>query len=238
MGLAPACGGAGGAAKTVRPDAPKASDALGGGPGTCVPNPWVVDMEPSDLGNITSAAKKGVIVVKQDCTAPLKILQDCSAQGSYAYEGKPSLTETKQMNDADSIKAELSGGPVLAAKMGSDLQRGVVLDIAYTLVGKQGTAARVGAEDLKELRPGGCKGATHIVESVLVGAFQMKGSTSAEVAADVTAFNQGVQGKSASSAVQTKAGGTATSCGGAKDTDTPWLNAVTSAATSADVLPS
>lgn len=219
-GSVAACG-PGAAAKAVRPDMPTGGSALGGG--KCVDEPWVVDLSSADYDRLTTALGAGVAVVKHDC-AGLKVLQNCSARGGYQYEGKPSLAETKQLKDEDEIRAELSGGPLLAAKMSSDIQRGVTLDIAYTHVGTSGTTARVGKGDLKEKRPGGCEGATHIVEAVLLGAYQMKGSTAAEVQASLEAFKQGVEGKSSSSVVSTKTGGKAPECASAKEGDRSPVN--------------
>lgn len=214
--LVAACG-VGAGAKAVRPDMPNGGDALGGG--KCVDEPWVVDLTTSDIDKLTTALGNGVAVVGHDCGG-LKILQNCTApRGRYEYEGKPSLAETKQLNDADEIKAELATGAILGPKLSSDLKRGISLDIAYTHVGTSSTTARVGRTDLKETRPGGCQGATHIVEAVLLGAYQMKGSTSAEVSASLEAFKQGIEAKSASSAINTKTGGKATECGSAKEGD-------------------
>lgn len=191
--------GAGGAAKAVRPDQPNAKDALGSA--ACVApgddaEPWVIDLKADNRGALKAAMDRGVVVVSYDCK-DLKILRGCQVEGGYAYAGTGFNEDIMRLEDSDSVRATLSGGAALAAKLEADMQRGTKLDIAYAVVGERNTTLPAISKD--RLR-GECKGATHFVATASLGAFAMRSSTDAKVAAAAEIFGQGASSSSASSA--------------------------------------
>lgn len=209
--LTSSCGGAGGAAKAARPDQPTAKDALGAvkcnGASDDI-EPWIIDLKADNRGALKAAMDKGVVVVSYDCKE-LKIIRNCSVRGGYAYTGTGFNEDTLRLTDTDSVKATLSGGAALAASMEADMKRGTKLDIAYAVVGESNTTLpnisrdQLGAE---------CKGATHFVATASLGAFVMRSSTDAKVAAAAEVFGQGASAASTSSSSMNSNSGKRTSC--------------------------
>jgi uncharacterized protein len=218
--LVAACG-PGSAAKAARADMPTAGDALG--QGACDSMPYVVDMDTRELGDLETKFAQGIVVVKQDCKSPMKILADCSVRGAYpgvyTYVGTSTQESTQSLKDADEIKTHLASGPVLAATLDAELKRGTSIDIVFSQVGTANTAKVVGREDLTEVRKGGCEGASHIVSTFYLGAFLTKASTAAEASATAEVFKQGASTKSSSSAFQEHHLGKASVCGAVNQKD-------------------
>jgi TPR repeat protein len=213
--------GAGGAAKAVRPEMPKAGDAMG--QGSCDPTPYIVDLDPRELADLERKFSQGIVVVKRDCQSPMKILADCSVRGSYAgvyaYAGTSAFESLQSLRDADEIKAHLATGPALAASLDTDVKRGTTIDIAFQQIGTANTSKIIGKDDLVPARPGGCDGASHFVGTFYLGAFLTKASTAAEANATAEIFKQGGSAKSASSAFQEHHLGKASVCTGVDQKD-------------------
>src|SRR5687768_4707056 len=80
------CGGAGGAARAIRPEATTGSSALGEST-ECRDvsrgsKPLVVDWKPEQRGDLEVAMSEGVAVVAYDCQR-MELLTDCRVEGSY-----------------------------------------------------------------------------------------------------------------------------------------------------------
>lgn len=215
-----ACGGgAGGAAKAVRADAPTAKDALGA-TACSDPNeeiePWVIDLAGDQRGALKAAMDRGVVVVSYDCKQ-LKVVRNCQVAGNYEYSGTGFNEDTFRLADADSMKATLSGGAALAAKMEADLKRGTALDVAYAIVGETNTT--VPSISKSQLRGADCKNATHFVATASLGAFAMRSSTDAQAGAAAEIFGQGASASSSSSAQKTSGSGNRVVCQKAQSAD-------------------
>jgi uncharacterized protein len=215
-------GGAGGAAKAARADQPTASSAMGG---KCTSptedaEPWVIDLKADNRGALKAALDKGVVVVSYDCKE-LKILRSCQVRGNYEYSGTGFNEDTIRLNDADSVRATLSGGAALAGSLEADMQRGTKLDIAYAVVGERNTTLPTITRD--QLGDG-CKGATHFVATASIGAFVMRSTTDAKVGAAAEVFGQGASAQSSSSSSLNQSSGKRPVCQKATSQDQAPLN--------------
>ncbi len=219
VGLVSCGGGAGGAAKAVRADAPTAKDALGA---TSCTNPseeiepWVIDLAGDQRGALKAAMDRGVVVVSYDCKQ-LKVLRNCQVAGNYEYSGTGFNEDSFRLADADSMKATLSSGAALAAKMEADLKRGTALDVAYAVVGESNTT--VPSIGRAQLRGADCKAATHFVATASLGAFAMRSSTDSQAGAAAEIFGQGASATSSSSASKTSGSGNRVVCQKAQSSD-------------------
>ncbi|MEZ4450966.1 MAG: tetratricopeptide repeat protein [Nannocystaceae bacterium] len=205
MALA-ACHKAGGAGEALRPDAARASDAMGEADiavctSAAVGQPFVVDLKSSERSDLEVAMRDGVVAVRYDCKS-LEILQNCTAPGEYRYAGVTRKEDLLRMNGADEIAANL---PLRSARISAGMKRGSTFDLALVTVGKRRSAAREIA--LTDLGGSRCEGATHVVRGVYVGAFAMATGTEGEVQAIAQIFTAGVSaGSSSDKQAQTRDG--------------------------------
>jgi len=209
-------------ARSVRSDAPTATDAYGGG--TCVgpdqdAEPWVVDLQPDKRLALESALRGGVVVVSYDCK-DLKILRGCSVDGRYDYSGTTLVEDRIVMEDADAIAANLSGGAALAAQMKAEMERGTKLYLGFKLVGQRSTTVPTIYRSQLE---GNCKTATHFVSTASIGAYALASSSAADLGTTADIFGRGASGKSESSAVRNGRVGDPTACNraGLDDSEPP-----------------
>lgn len=193
-----ACGGAGGAAQTVRPADPTYASASTSTSCRAVENygePLVVDWRPEHRADLELTMRESVAVVRYDCHT-LRLLKDCTLEGKYGFVGVTKKEQVIQLRDEDELRANLPlGGGALAMQMSGDLQRGSALDIALVMIGKQTTArASASRAELK----GTCEGATHFVRRATVGAFAMQTGTRAAISTAAQLFQAGASASSGS----------------------------------------
>lgn len=194
------CGGAGAAAKAVRPEAQTGAAAMGettecrdvsGGA-----KPLVVDWKPEQRVDLEVAMSEGLAVVKYDCKG-MELLSDCRVEGSYGFKGVVLKQQLIRLADAEEIKMNLPlSGAQLVAQLDAELDRGATLDLATALVGNlTSTRFAVSQPDLT----GRCQGATHFVRGANVGAFVMQAGNRATVATTAALFGAGAGAGSTSS---------------------------------------
>ncbi|MEE2786117.1 MAG: tetratricopeptide repeat protein [Myxococcota bacterium] len=169
----------------------------------------VVDLPASRRADLEVMMSEGLAAVKYDCRA-LKLLKSCHIEGGYAYKGTVLKEELIRLENQDEIEANLPlNGVGLAAKLGTEIERGATLDLAIAMVGQQRAARfEVARDELK----GRCRGATHFVRAVHVGAFAMRQGERAEAAAAANVFGLGASGRSASASSAHKADGNLDAC--------------------------
>ncbi|HUS68038.1 MAG TPA: tetratricopeptide repeat protein [Kofleriaceae bacterium] len=188
------CGGGVSKAPMGKADKGNAADATGrvavavtDGPTT----PLIVDWQPEQRTDLEAAIREGVVVVRLDQKG-LKILPGCKLQhGDYGYVGVVTKKEVIQLKTAQQVAANLPlTGGVLGAQIGGELSRGATLDIKLAIVGRHATTwTEVTTADLAKGRA--CKGATHFVRGLTVGAFSMKMSAEEKAKADVKVLGAG-----------------------------------------------
>ena len=206
-----ACGGPGAVGNAARPEAPTGSEAFEEKPAAgCegvgkYAEPLIVDWKSQERTDLELAMKKGVAVVSYDCKT-IRMLKDCSLDGSYEYAGVSLKEDMVQLENADEVRANL---PLSGIKLGGELERGSSIDVALVMVGKRGsTAGAVSKDTLK----GTCEGATHVVRAAYVGAFAMARGSRGKVRAVAEVFGAGGEAKSESQKHTSNKDGDVTAC--------------------------
>jgi TPR repeat protein len=202
----------GGSAEEVRPRDMTYSEGTGNSSCRPVENfgePLVVDWRPELRGDLEIAMRDSVAVVQYDCHT-LRILKDCTAEGTYAFAGMTRKEQVLQLANGDEIRANLPrSGPTLAARLEGDVQRGASLDIALVMVGKLSTTrATVRRPELR----GECRDATHFVRRATVGAFSMRTGTKARVRTVAELMGAGADASSSSIKEASNRDGSLESC--------------------------
>ncbi len=149
--------------------------------------PLIIDWPASTRGNLEIAMDKGVAVVTFDNKGKISLLEDCKLDGSYGFARFKLKEHVIAFESGDELRANLPlGGVGLALKLDAEMKRGATLEVALVMVGKRAaTWVTAKAEDVQG--PAACKGATHFIRGVYVGAFAMqvgaksKASTAVEI---------------------------------------------------------
>lgn len=172
-----------------------------------VVSPLVLEWPASARSDLEAAAQEGVVVVSFTCTG-VKVLADCKVKGGYGYRSVTARTETTLIEGKDDIKASFGGA---AWAVAGSLTRDAKLDLTTLSVGKLSTArSSVHRSDLAD--DDFCKGATHFVKRIDLGAFAMATGTNVSAGFSAKAFTQGAAGGSSSKDVRTKADGDPNKC--------------------------
>ena len=181
--------------------------------------PLIIEWPSAARGDLEALIEdhKSVAVVRYEgCT--MTVLTACAASGKIAYVP---FRNTKQdqlrITTADDLYANL---PVGAAKLEGTLARSGELDVDMLLVGKY--EADTGSVTLADLK-GNCDGATHIIRSATVGAFDFHTGAHAAVSGGVQVLGAGAGGGSAARQESLARDGKVDACNGAKvdDADAP-----------------
>ena len=168
----------------------------------------VVDLPASRRADLEIIMSEGLAAVQYDCKA-FKLLKSCQIEGGYAYKGTVLKEELIRLENRDEIEANLPlNGVGIAAKLGTEIERGATLDLAIAMVGQQRAARFEVARN--ELR-GRCQGATHFVRAVHVGAFAMRQGEQAQPRL-LLLFSASVPTRSASVSSTHKADGDLSAC--------------------------
>lgn len=191
------------------PDGECDPKALGG-----VVSPLVLEWPASARSDLEAATQDGVVVVAFSCTG-VKVLADCKVKGNYGYRAVTARTETTLIEGKDDIKASFGG---VAWAVAGNLARDAKLDLTTILVGKLSTPrAAVHRSELSG--DDFCKGATHFVKRIDLGAFAMATGTNVTAGYSAKAFGQSSSGGSSSKDIRTKADGSPDSCKGSSSAD-------------------
>ncbi len=152
--------------------------------------PLIVEWPSADRAGLESQSKKGLIVVKYT-GCEMEVLRRCRARGTYAYTGTTHKRDRVTMRDVDDLYAKL---PLGAGSLEAKLRRAGELNVDMTIVGTyDADRPSVASGDLEGAD---CAGATHVVTSLTVGAFDFYAGADAAVGGGVRA---GAAGAGASS---------------------------------------
>jgi len=194
--------------KTDTPGKPKMACNESGGQA----RPLIVDWSSSDRAELEARSKRGVAVVRYEGCS-MEVLKRCKAPGAYDYIGLTPKTDRIVMRDATEMYANI---PVYAAKFEGKLAQAGELSVAMNIVGQYESTLPVIRRDQLE---GDCDGATHVVSSLTVGAFEFFSGQSAEVGGGVQALGAGAGGSKKSSQETLNRDGSEQECGKASDQD-------------------
>ncbi len=210
---------AGAVGKFVEPDKPKVDEAMGEveltcGEGQKRAEPLIVDWSSDDRTDLEVAMRDGIVVAAYDCN-DFRVLENCHADGGYAFAGVGRKQDVVQIIGQDELHANF---PLGKANFAAALDRGSTIDVALVTVGKHRTAAwQVARGDLQ----GDCEGATHFISSALVGAFAVSTGTRGHVSSVAEVFKVGdIGGASTSSQQSLNRDGDLAACEASSPADT------------------
>ena len=141
-------------------------------------DPWLVEWEPPQRVRLQSRAQKGVILVRYS-GCDLEVLYGCEAEGGYHFTETTRSRQTEYINNEKDLFAKL---PIGALKLAAEFQQGDKWSLDYVLVGTQET--NVDAVDRASLK-GHCAQATHFIQGMAVGAFELGSAAHRKGSAEV-----------------------------------------------------
>jgi hypothetical protein len=152
-------------------------------------DPWLVEWDPPDKVRLQSKAKKGVLLVKY-AGCELEVLYGCEQEGSYEFTPTTRSRQTEYINNEDELFAKL---PIGALNLAAEFKQGDRWSLDYVLVGTQDTT--VDKVDRANLI-GRCAQATHFVQGMAVGAYQLGSAAHRKGGAEATLYGAGAGGSS------------------------------------------
>ncbi len=127
--------------------------------------PLIVEWPAPDRAALESQSRRGRVVVRYS-GCELEVLRHCHAPGEYEYAALTPKRETVSIRNADDLYAHI---PVHAAKFEAALERSGELNVSMTIVGMYESLSPPPAGDELD---GDCRGATHVINALTVGAFE------------------------------------------------------------------
>jgi hypothetical protein len=179
--------------------------------------PLVLEWPAADRAALEAQRAGGVVVVRYG-GSEMEILRGCRAPGAYRYVPVTPKQEGLVVRDATELAAAM---PIHTVSLEARLQHQQELDVSMTIVGLyQADGHSFAAGDLQ----GECTGATHVVQALAVGAFEIDASARTAASGGVSAMGAGVSaGQDASREVVHKDGDRdACARGGAHDVSPPF----------------
>jgi hypothetical protein len=180
------------AAAACSPSPPSASGALGGlgessvkvvGGGDTV---LVIDWPEANRNALARAIESGTVVVAMQ-GGSFKLLDDCVAEGKYAFKRLSRQENVTKYSSSDEIKANLpSTGTVIANKLEAGRSNSEGLDIAIITVGVRSSEVR--KVPSAGLKGASCAGATHFIRHAYMGAFAFSSGAKSENKTSVELF--------------------------------------------------
>lgn len=206
------CGAGQQPAELVKPDAPTAQQALAEEPsGPSCGNvdkpvePLVVDWKSGTRTDLEVAMRGGVVVMAYGCDG-MKLLDQCSLEGSYEFAGVTPKEDVIQLSSRAELWANL---PLSVGKLDGAVEGSASIDLAIALVGKRGSLRSSAARP--ELK-GSCAGATHFVKAAHIGAFAMARGERGKARAAAELFTAKAGGESESTSRVENRDGDITQC--------------------------
>jgi predicted Zn-dependent peptidase len=210
-----ACGGGNAAQQILKAPEYHPGDQTKCHAGVSPTRPLIVEWPSPARGELEAIIEdhKSVAVVRYEgCT--MTVLTECKAPGKISYVPYRNTKQDQvRITSADDLYANL---PVGAASLEGKLQRAGELDVDMMLVGQyESDTANVTPSDLQ----GNCQGATHIVRTVTVGAFDFHTGANAHVGGGVNVMGAGAGGSSSAAEDSLARDGAVNACASAKPDD-------------------
>jgi hypothetical protein len=153
--------------------------------------PLIVEWPASDRAALESQSRRGRVVVRYS-GCELEILRQCRAPGTYEYAALTPKRETVSIRNADELYAHI---PIHAAKFEGALERSGELNVSMTIVGMYESLQPPPQPDDLD---GDCRGATHVINALTVGAFEFYAGAKASAGASVELLTAAAGAKSSS----------------------------------------
>ncbi len=180
--------------------------------------PLVLEWPAADRAALEAQRAGGVVVVRYG-GSEMEVLRGCRAPGAYRYVPVTPKQEGLVVRDAGELAAAM---PIHTVSLEARLQHQQELDVSMTIVGLyQADGGSVAAVDLQ----GECAGATHVVQALAVGAFEIDATARAAVSGGVNVLGAGgISAKQDASREVVHKDGDRDACakGGAHDASPPY----------------
>jgi hypothetical protein len=174
-------------------------------------SPLVTEWPASEKANLEVLLRTGgVAVAYSGCE--MRLLPQCSLGGAYVWQRTTPSSDALEIRNADELYAKL---PLGAVALEGELKASGRLTMQTTVSGQ----LRLSGVAVEKVRSeGACRGATHLVSALTVGAFNLKsgGELAGGAKLDVGAMGS-ARGSTTSSEVLVRAAGNASRCGEASD---------------------
>lgn len=152
-------------------------------------SPFLVDWEATQLAALDAAMQNdGALVVAYDGPR-LRLLENCHVTGRYVPKRVTEESGHVRLRSAEDAAVGVALIPGLEQQVSARVERGSSVDFKYTVLGKT-VHERLTART-SELS-GNCRGATHFIRAVFVGAFERADGETAGISANTTVL--GVDG--------------------------------------------
>lgn len=186
--LVAACGGGSNQREPETPKASEQADALQACQAAKDPlNPMIVEWPSTGRSDLDTASRRGIVIVSYSGCV-VKVLSNCTAEGSYELTPSTPVGDTLRFDDESKLYAEL---PLGAASLKGELAQGKTLELSYVAVGQRASSSSPAALS------GDCGGATHWVKSMTVGAYALDTMASTKVGAGANGTNASAGGEAA-----------------------------------------
>jgi hypothetical protein len=180
--------------------------------------PLVLEWPAADRAALEAQRAGGVVVVRYG-GSEMEVLRGCHAPGAYRYVSVTPKQEGLVVRDATELAAAM---PIHTVSLEARLQHQQELDVSMTIVGLyQADGRAVASTDLQ----GDCNGATHVVQALAVGAFEIDASARTAASGGVNVMGAGgVSAKQDASREVVHKDGDRDACakGGAHDASPPY----------------
>jgi hypothetical protein len=157
-----------------------------------------------------SLGRGGIAVEYTGCE--MRVLSGCELPGQYQWSPTTVATDVLEITDEDELRAKL---PLGGSNLEAALTRAGRLSVQTTVSGQMRLTGASGAD----VPSGGqCARATHLLQAVSVGAFQLDSGGTVHAHAGADTHSASLGGSSSSEHTVLRRAGDATRCGGALDT--------------------
>jgi hypothetical protein len=174
--------------------------------------PLVIEWPASDRAALEARRGDGLVAVRY-LGGTIEVVPGCIGPRAYAYSSITPKHERVVIRDANELAAAL---PIHTALLQGKLREQKTLLVDLTIVGMYRAAD--GEVRLSDLQ-GQCESATHVVQSLVVGAFQLSASASSSVEATASALGASASGSQAKDRELLNQDGEAGECAGASAGD-------------------
>lgn len=170
-------------------------------------NPLIVEWPGTHKVELESLSKRQAVIVRLS-GCKLEVLPRCEAVGVYQFASVTPSRDTLDIKDDADLFSKL---PIGSQALRGELLSGRSLRLDYALVGQRRLESPVSATS------GACEGATHYVESIMVGAYKMDSAAAAKAGADIDIGILQAGGHQSSSRGRNKSSGDVDACSAQKD---------------------
>ncbi len=174
--------------------------------------PLIIEWPATQRAKLEAIASRGAIAVRYD-GCEMEVMGGCKIPRAYDYTATTRQREHVSIKDEDELYARL---PLGAARLQANLEKAGELNVSMTIVGTFETdRSRVHRDELK----GDCGRATHVVDALIVGAFEFYAGAEAGIGAGAEVGNVGAGAKSSTKRSMLRAAGEEKACKKSSDRD-------------------